>query len=73
MRRHAVAAERHRHALDDVAGSIETFAGEMSPEDLRQVRDGLAEWLANQGSKVKAPPEVRSMTLPVVEPYILSA
>jgi glycosyltransferase domain-containing protein len=61
------------HALDDVMRSIETFGDQLSPEDVRGLRDSLAEWLALQAGKTKSPPEVRPMTLPSVEPYILSA
>jgi glycosyltransferase domain-containing protein len=61
------------HAIDDVLRSIETFQPALSPDDVMLVRASLTEWLAIQGAKTKAPPEVRPMMLPGIEPYILSA
>jgi hypothetical protein len=62
------------HALDDVVRSTtEAFAGELGPEDLVQLRDGLAQWLVMQSAKLPAPPPTRTMTLHGIEPYMLSA
>ena len=61
------------HALDDVFRSIDTFGDQMTPGELMLVRESLTGWLATQAAKTKAAPEVRPMTLPDIEPYILSA
>ena len=60
------------HALDDVYRSLEVFA-DLPPADLGRLRDALAGWLALQSGKAKTPPEARPITLPHIEPYILSA
>jgi glycosyltransferase domain-containing protein len=61
------------HALDDVLRSTELFARELGAADPSQLRDSLVEWLVIQGGKGTPPPAVRAMTLPDIEPYILSA
>ena len=61
------------HALDDVCHSIEGFARVLTTAELAELRDALRGWLVIQSGPPNAASELRTITLPAVEPYILTA